>query len=157
MSIAYKKQRRFDLAELYALRVLELREKALGVNHMLVSQACNNLANIHNRLGNVDKAMSLYERAAAIIRELLGAKHPDYAQNRYNIGNLLLRAGRNAEAIPFYRLALTVSKENYGMEHILSFKISQKYAEAHSGIVTNDRILESFKHGKKIILFNYIH
>jgi tetratricopeptide (TPR) repeat protein len=57
---------RYDEALPLARRVLELREKALGEEHILVGYALNNLASIYADKGSGDEAEPLFKRALGI-------------------------------------------------------------------------------------------
>ena len=58
----------------------------------------NNLAGLHDALGDASEAEPLYQRALAIQENALGLEHPDVATNLENYAALFRATGRIAEA-----------------------------------------------------------
>src|SRR5437868_4237636 len=65
-------KKRYDEALPLARRVLEIREHALGKEHLLVGEAAQNLAAVQTARKNYDEALSLYQRALKILEKAYG-------------------------------------------------------------------------------------
>src|SRR2546423_5530279 len=95
---------KYDEALPLARRVLEIREKALGDN-ILVVYALNNLASIYTGKGKYGEAEPLFRRSLAVL-EKIGAGVSDVAAEvNTRLGVLKLRGGNYKEAEPFLRRA----------------------------------------------------
>ncbi|BAZ41659.1 hypothetical protein NIES4101_76260 [Calothrix sp. NIES-4101] len=77
-----------DQAEPLYLQALELRQRLLGDNHLLVATSFNNLAYLYNSQGKYDQAEPLYLQALTILERILGANHPNTVAVRENLANL---------------------------------------------------------------------
>jgi Tetratricopeptide repeat len=69
-------------AEPYRRRCLDIREKALGTNHVIVGQSLHELARLYRKLGR-DEAIPLYNRAI----DVLGYNHPEAILAAIGSGN----------------------------------------------------------------------
>lgn len=58
------------------MKVLQIREKCLGKEHLEVAQSLNNIAVLLKTVGNYEEAESLYKRSIAIKEKALGQNHP---------------------------------------------------------------------------------
>jgi len=90
------------------------------------SRTCNNLANIHFKLGRHEEAISLYRRAIAV--------QPNYALAHKNLGSLLVRIHRYEEAEAALRNALSLDDSFVEAKEILAevFLKAERYKEAFS-------------------------
>lgn len=110
-------QGKYDEALPIAERVLALREKALGSEHLDVAAALNNLAALHNRRGDLARAEALYKRVLAIREKVLGPEHSDVATVLVNLGGLYEKQNNLTLAIPLYQRALSITEKREGAEH----------------------------------------
>jgi CHAT domain-containing protein len=98
-------------------RALEIREKALGDGHPLVTELLNNLGELYREKGDYASAEPLHRRALAIREKSLGAEHPDVAVSLNNLGLLYNSKGDYARAEPLYQRALAINEKALGSEH----------------------------------------
>src|SRR2546423_1233224 len=106
---------KYDEALPLARRVLEIREKALGDN-ILVVYALNNLASIYTGKGKDGEAEPLFRRSLAVL-EKIGAGVSDVAAEvNTRLGVLKLRGGNYKEAEPFLRRSLEILEKGHGAD-----------------------------------------
>jgi CHAT domain-containing protein/Tfp pilus assembly protein PilF len=106
-----------DEALLLVERVLEIRERVLGPEHIDVADALNKLALINNIKGNFEKAEPFYQRALTIREKVLEPEHPFVAFTLANLANLYYERGDYAKAEPFYLRALAIMEKVLESEH----------------------------------------
>jgi Tetratricopeptide repeat len=70
---------RYSEAVPLALRLLGLRENALGPDHVDVAASLNILAELYRVQGNLAAAEPLFKRSLAIREKALGPNHVDFA------------------------------------------------------------------------------
>jgi CHAT domain-containing protein len=99
-------------------RALEIREKALGVDHPNVANALNNLAIIYRNAGDFAKAESLNRRALEILEKSLGPDHPQVAASLDSLATLYSEKGDFAKAEPLYQRALEIKEKSLGPSHL---------------------------------------
>jgi hypothetical protein len=68
---------------------LEIRRHALGELHPDYAESLNNLAVLHDSIGDYTAAESLFRRASAILRQALGELHPNNAQSGQSTGTFV--------------------------------------------------------------------
>jgi len=98
-------------------RILEIREKALGNNHLDVAASLNDLGLLYYNLGNYAEAEPLYQRSLAIREKALGNNHPDVAFSLNNLAVLYDNQGNYAEAEPLYQRSLAIFEKALGPDH----------------------------------------
>jgi TonB family protein len=105
---------KYDEALPLARRAVELRERALGGEHMLVANALNNLGAIFMQKDQDDEATRTLERALAII-EKLGAGEATLAADINNrLGLLRLEAKDYKRAAGFFERTLAINQKAHG-------------------------------------------
>ena len=106
---------KYDEALPLARRVLEIREKALGGEHLLVGYALNNLASIYVEKGKGGEAESLYKRALTIVEKDDAAR--DLAGDiNTHLGRLGLKRGDYKGAEPYLQRALEIVEKAHGAD-----------------------------------------
>lgn len=98
-------------------RVLEMREKQLGLEHQLVGVSLHNLAGICTSLQKFDEAERLFKRALPIYERVHGADAQQTAIVRANYGLMLMGRGDNVAAEETFRKAAGVFQRALGREH----------------------------------------
>jgi tetratricopeptide (TPR) repeat protein len=121
-------------------RALEIREKALGKDHLETATSLNNLASLYESQGKYAEAEPLHKRALEIREKALGKDHSLTAASLNNLALLYDSQGRYAEAEPLLKRALEIKEKALGKDHpstatslnnLASLYYSQgKYAEA---------------------------
>jgi CHAT domain-containing protein len=110
---------KYDEARPLAERVLETRERVLGMEHPDVASALNSLALIYYNKNDYLKAEPLYQRALNIREKLQGLEHPTVAAYLDNLANLYNQMGDYARAETNYLRALAIMEKSLGQEHPL--------------------------------------
>ena len=110
-------QGEYEQAERHDLRVLELRERALGGDHPYVAMALNNLGVICFRQGKLDEAERHHRRALEIQEAALGADHPHIAMSAISLGNVFFAREELDEAERHYQHAAGIMEKALGAEH----------------------------------------
>ena len=82
-----------------------------------VAAVLNNLAVLHENLGQFDKAVSLYHHVIEIGRKTVGEDHQSFAAGLINIAGLCRDLGRYAEAEPLYYQAIEIMLKTIGGDH----------------------------------------
>jgi tetratricopeptide (TPR) repeat protein len=104
-------------ARLLSERVLAIREKMLGPDHLDTGTSLHNLANLLRTQGELAGAWPLYERTLAITEKALGPEHPATATTLNNLGSLLRDQGDLAAARPLFERALAIQDKVLESEH----------------------------------------
>ena len=115
--IQLEKEGKYAQAITLAERVLAIRKKALGNNHLDVATSLNSLAGLYTKQGKYSEAEPMYEQALSMRKRLLGEQHPDVAQSLNNLAGLYESQGRYSEAEPLYKQALSMNKRLLGEQH----------------------------------------
>lgn len=132
------RQRDFDDAESLFKRALELREQAVGAEHLSVVQSINNLAALHYARGDLAQAEPLFRRALSISESHLGDRHPDLAVNLNNLAKLYVRLRDFASAAPLLLRLLSVRESLHGPHHPEVASVLVMLSRARSAIGVHD-------------------
>jgi tetratricopeptide (TPR) repeat protein len=117
LATQYYFRRRYSEAEPLYKKAIELNEKTLGPENLLLSESLNGLAAIYYNEKKFDQAEPLYRRALAIKEKRLGENHPDVAQTLNNLATLYNSQRRFAKAIPLYERSLAIREKALGPNH----------------------------------------
>lgn len=99
-------------------RALEIRENALGPNHITLAEVLENLAGAAMIQGHYDEAEQLGRRALRIETSHLGEHHPSVARARLGLAQSLhMAGGRSREVLELLQQALTAQEAALGPEH----------------------------------------
>jgi tetratricopeptide (TPR) repeat protein len=98
-------------------RALDLRNAALGADHVDTLSTQNNLASAYVAAGQLDRALPLFERTVASRLTVLGADDPDTLVTQNNFALALRDAGQWARAIPLFERTLAAEKTTLGADH----------------------------------------
>jgi tetratricopeptide (TPR) repeat protein len=104
-------------AESLYLRALQVREQALGPNHLQVASSLHYLALLYWKQGKYIKAEPLNLRALQIREQVLGPDHLEVAGSLNNLALLYWMQGRYTEAEAFYLRALQIWKQAQDPNH----------------------------------------
>jgi CHAT domain-containing protein/Tfp pilus assembly protein PilF len=100
-----------------ARRLLALREKTLGPDHMAVGTVLINLAELSLAQGRPAQAEPLFKRGLAIWEKALGPGQPNVAKPLISLGTLYRDQGRLAEAEPLFKRSLAIREKALGPNH----------------------------------------
>ncbi len=116
-ALLFRTKANFLEAEELCCRSIEIRFKHLGANHPALAIGLNNLAQVLQATGQLDKAESLMERALAIDQAEYGPQHPNVAMRLCNLGLLLMVKNRLADSEKLLRRAVEINISCFGMHH----------------------------------------
>jgi hypothetical protein len=97
----------------FARRVLEIREEALGPQHLNVAKSLSDLADVLQDEGDVESAMPLYRRSVEICEVALGPQHPEVVRRLNCLAILLQDQGDVASALLLFRRALALDEASF--------------------------------------------
>lgn len=80
----YARRDRLDEAKAHLAIAVELKTRRLGVHHPDRALSLNNLAFVHERLGDLERALELYEEALRVFEQAIGPGHPKTLDCRRN-------------------------------------------------------------------------
>jgi CHAT domain-containing protein/Tfp pilus assembly protein PilF len=98
-------------------RVLSIRRKVLGEQHLDVAVSLNDLATLYYNQGLYKEAEPIFQQALELRKHLLGEEHLDVAASLDSLATLYGAQGRYGEAEPLYSQALELRKRLLGEEH----------------------------------------
>jgi CHAT domain-containing protein/Tfp pilus assembly protein PilF len=108
---------KYDEARPLGERVLQIREKTLGADHLDVAQLVNDLGRLYYFMAEYARSEEYYQRALTIREKVLGADHPEVAGSLNNIALLYTDIGKYDNAELFYQRALNLLAKSRGAEH----------------------------------------
>ena len=101
-------------------KVLEVRERILGPDHLEVAAALFGLGLYQRNAGNIPEAEASYLRALAIREKILSPNHPDISLALHNLGYLYYYDLHDyARAESLYERALAIKEKAFGANHPL--------------------------------------
>ncbi|PFX13553.1 Nephrocystin-3 [Stylophora pistillata] len=99
-------------------RVLDVRLKKLGPEHIHVATSYHNLGNVYRQLGNLKQAKDCHERALDVWLKKVGPEHVDVAMCYNNLGLVHQQLGDLNQAKECHERALDVWLKELGPEHV---------------------------------------
>ena len=112
-----RQQGRFAEALVCATRGLEQARAGLGENHPATAISLDNLAGLHQAMGEYETALSFATQAVAICRRLGGGSHLILASPLNQLGVIHEGMGNYAQAIPVFVESLAIKRQALGREH----------------------------------------
>jgi CHAT domain-containing protein len=108
---------KYDEARPIVERVLEIRERVLGTEHIDLAGPLTDLAIINAAKGDYAKAEPLFQRALAIKEKALGLHNLEVARSLVNLANLYNYKANYAEAVTLFERALPIFEKELGPQH----------------------------------------
>ena len=108
---------RYASGEPFARRSVEIREKALGPDHVDVAADLGALAALLDGQDKWDESEPLYRRALGIFQRAYGPDHYEAGVALGNLAALKQAQGKLAEAAPLYQRALEIKERHLGPAH----------------------------------------
>jgi tetratricopeptide (TPR) repeat protein len=100
-----------------AEQCVRICREALGEQHPEYATSLNNLAALHESMGDYARAEPLHRQAMEICREALGEHDPYYAANLNNLAMLYQSMGDYPRAEPLHRQAMEIRRKALGGKH----------------------------------------
>ena len=98
-------------------KAMKINEAVLGPHHPHTAESLNNLATLHQAMGNHKAALPLLTRALEIREAVLGPRHPDTAESLNNLATLHQYMGNHKAALPLFTRALEIREAVLGPRH----------------------------------------
>ncbi len=114
---ALEAQGRYEEAEAFLRRDLDLVEKDLGPNHPSYGTSLQALASVLKSQGKYTEAEALARRSLAIYEKALGTDHPSYGASLHALASVLDFQGKYEEAEALLRRALAIYEKALGTDH----------------------------------------
>ncbi len=92
-------------------RAIQIGERVLGAEHLLIAEALHGLASLYQEQGKYAEAEPLCERALAIRKQALAEHHPLVATSLNMLGYCYSRQGKYEQAEMCYQRALHIQEE----------------------------------------------
>jgi TonB family protein len=112
--VQYYKEGKFDEALPLAKRAVELREKALGHEHVLVGDALANLASIYIGKQKLGDAGSAFERVLNIYAKVYGAENPKLCGILDNLAWIKFAGRDYGKAEDFMQRSIAIKEKAFG-------------------------------------------
>lgn len=113
----YLRLSEFDQAIKEYNKVLEIRKKVLGPNHIKVGYVYNNLGLIEETKANLEEALYFYSQSLAIAKHNYGDAHPETADAYLAVGGINRIKGNYTVANDFFQKALSIHLDASGPDH----------------------------------------
>jgi CHAT domain-containing protein/tetratricopeptide (TPR) repeat protein len=140
LAVLYYDRGLYSKAEPLYLKVMEIRERSLGSEHIELAETVNNLAALYHSTGRYGAAESGYKRCIEIRTRWLGSDHVQLAQCQNNLAALYVLTGKFSEAEALYQKALVSRKKAFGDSHML---VGQSYNNLAALYRITGRVRES--------------
>jgi len=114
LAISKKSQGKWDEAEDYTQRALDIYHRMYGDEHVLVADGLYALAGVLGRKEEWEEAEDNYRRCLQMRRKLLGEAHPDVACALMGVGWVRKEQARFTEAERSLRDALAILRQLHG-------------------------------------------
>jgi len=154
LGLGYRNLGDLNRAEYFINLAIDLKEKILGSNHILIARSYVNLGGIYDRLGIYEDALKLYNKAEQIYIRLFGRNHRDLGAIYHNKGIIYNQNRDYEQAQYYYYAALKIYEGDYNKnldELLLIFNSIGKFFYNSRDF---DKALEYFQRGMAIALRN---
>ncbi len=113
-------QERWSDAIPYYSKALEIRQKQLGNDHILCARSSNKLGYVNMKLGDLERALSLYEESARLFLQLEGESE-GYQNSRYHITKVHAMSGDWNRALQSYMETNKLTDRELNRDDLLWF------------------------------------
>lgn len=119
---------RYDQAESFCRRALDVTILALGGLHRRVAECLNSLAGIYYNQKRYAAAEPLCVRALAIYERVFGPDHGDVGMAANNLAMLYHAQGKYSDAERYYQQAIRIRTKVLGTDHPCVITLLENYA-----------------------------
>ena len=116
-------------------KVLEVRKKTLGEQHLSTAASYNNAASCLQAQGKLAEALSLYRKALRIFKKVRGQEHPDTAA--YTAPEIVQRIRKRHHAG-----LIVASPDAARVSELLDEHVRRFYADFHASVPAPDRPID---------------
>jgi len=109
LGLLYHTTGRYNLAETYTLKALDLRKKIFTENNASYAASVNNLAVLYKDMGRYNESEELITKAIAINEKTVGKASVPYALSLNNEAMLYQAMGRDKEAEPIIKESIEIA------------------------------------------------
>ena len=145
IAIEYENQGMYEEALEYNHKVLDIKEKVLGKDHLSTAIAYNNIALAYCNQGMYEDALKYCKKALVIREKVLGTNHPDTATVYNNIAEVYRFQGRFKEALTYYEKALEIRQIALGKDHPDTAETCNNIAGVYQDLNRYEDALKYFK------------
>jgi tetratricopeptide (TPR) repeat protein len=117
LGMAKNGQGEYEEAIRFYEKALEIRRKALPLNHPDLAESYNNIGLVYNNMGEYSKALSFDEKALEIRQKTLPPNHPDLAESYNNIGSVHNNIKKYSKALSYHEKALEIRQKTLPPNH----------------------------------------
>lgn len=96
---------------------LQLREAALGQNHLIVAESLNTLGLVFHYLARIDEALHAHERALQIRQKQDGVDSGEVGESLTNLARILVSKGDFPKAQTMLEQSLRIREQVFGKTH----------------------------------------
>ncbi|MDR2870667.1 MAG: tetratricopeptide repeat protein, partial [Deferribacteraceae bacterium] len=114
----YSSYARYDEALEILSRVLLIREKLLGAEHLDTADSYNDVACIYSDQGDYAKALEYHQKSLKIRESVLGIEHPNTALSYNSIGLVYSAQGDYVKALEYHQKAFKIYESVLGIKHL---------------------------------------
>ena len=132
----------FNVAKTYLEYSLTINLEKLGPEHVDVATSYQNLAAIHQALGDFEQAKEYQQCALAIQMDKLGPEHVNVATSYYSLAILYLALGDFEQSRKYQQRALAIQLDKLGPEHV-------NVATSYQNLASIYRALGDFQQAKE--------
>ena len=111
-------------------------------------QALLGQASTERDLGNLEGALTLYQKVLISQKLMYGETHPHIAETHQNIGVVLLRSGEPETALKHFQAAQKVFKESIGNDHSRTIRVR---INIQASLLRLERYKEAVAFGRKTV------
>ena len=108
---------RYTKAIWFYERALEIFQRTLPPNHILLATSYNNIGEVHYKMVEYFKALSFYEKAFKIYQKTLPPNHPVLGICYNNIGLAYKNIREYSKALSFFEIVLVTRQKTLPTNH----------------------------------------
>ena len=142
----------FNVAKTYLENSLAVRIRLLGDQNVDVASGYNDLALIHQDLGDLEQAKEYQQRGLAIQRKKLGAEHVSVATSFGNLASIHKALGDLEQAKEYQQRGLAIQLKKLGAKHVTVATSYGNLASIHQALGDLDQAKEYQQRGLAIQL-----
>uniref|UniRef100_A0A7S3QET1 Kinesin light chain n=1 Tax=Chaetoceros debilis TaxID=122233 RepID=A0A7S3QET1_9STRA len=100
---------------------------------------------LYERMGELDKALALYEQVKEMIEKKLGPDHEIMVDPLLNIGKICRMQGKYEEALEYFNQMLVICERDYGPDHLTTGQAYTCTAQVYGDQGLHDKALQLYQ------------